>query len=142
MEIAETDLRELFPDQFHQLFYAHEFSCLACTDLAQVPVGVDVEIPPLDHGEVAVTDEFPQRLVFFHAVGHAGENKIIDTGPAAITADYPKAFHDVVEGIIVGAVICFVNRGAGGVEAYADGIHAAFAKGADCKAVAADGTGT
>src|SRR5258707_15890744 len=95
IEIPEFHLREFFADQIHHLFDTHELSGVGDADPAQVPVGIDIEITPLDHGEVRLADEAAQGLVFFYAVRHARESKIVDGSPAAKAAHYLQAFHDV-----------------------------------------------
>ena len=139
IEVSEFDVGELFVDQFHELFYTYELSCFGDADLTHIPVGVDVEIAPLDHCQVCLADELAQGFVFLYAVGHSGENKIVDAGPAAVAADDFEAFHDVIKCIIVGAVVGCVDRSAGGVEADADAVQACFAEGSYCGGFAAVG---
>src|ERR1700722_10373508 len=131
VEIAEAQIREFFADQFHQLFYAHAFTGVGDTYLSQVPIGIDIEITPLDHREAGAADDFTQCFVFGNAIGHAGEDEIIDGGPAAKAVDDPEAFDDVFETVIIWPVIGFVNGGTDGVQADADRVETGFAEGLD-----------
>src|SRR6185437_15554025 len=131
VEVAEFYPRELLMDQLHQLFHAHAFAGFGYAQLAEVPVRIDIEIPPLDHGQVGGADEFAKGFVFVDTICHPREDEIIDAGPAAETANDAQAFDDVIEDIVVGTVVGVIDRGPGGVEAHPDRIEPRFAEGAD-----------
>jgi len=139
IEIAELQRWEFFPDQIHQLPDTKAFPGFRDSGLAKVPVGIDIEISPLDHGEVCLPDQPAQRLVFFHAVGHAGKNKIVDGGPAPKATHDFEAVDDVFERIIIGAVIGGVDRSPRRVQAHPDRIQPGLAKGPDGLGFAAVG---
>src|SRR5579871_3741355 len=119
IEVSIAHLREFLPDKFHELPNAHAFARVGHAQLTQVPIRIDIEIPPLDHVEVRRADQLAEGFVFFDAIGHARENKIIDGCPAAEASDDAQAFDDVIEGIVVRTVIGCIYGGPRRVEAYA-----------------------
>src|SRR6201999_2728497 len=109
VEVAESYLRELFAEQLHELFHAQALAGLGYAQFSEIPVRIDIEIPPLDHGEISGADELAERFIFLDAIGHSRENKIIDGCPAAETADDAQTFDDIVEGIVIRTVIGIIN---------------------------------
>src|SRR6516225_10170756 len=88
IEVSEFQIREFLPDQFHELFYPHELTCIRYTDLSEVRVRIDLEISPLNHAQTCLQDQLSQRLILLHTVCHARKYKIIDGCPPIETVHY------------------------------------------------------
>ena len=128
IEITEFQIREFIPDLLHHKFNAHVFARICMPDLSKVPVGVDIEIPPLDHLQAGFTYEFAQRFVFFNTVCHPRKYKIIEGCPSAKAVHHFNTFNDIFKYVIIGAIIFFVNMFSGAVGTHPDGIQPCFAK--------------
>ena len=103
--IAVFDVWKLFLDQFHHLLDAQNIPGIRQIDAAQVPVGVDVEIPPLDHLQASVLDESTQGFVFFHRVGLAWESKVVDAGPTTVAVHNFDRFRQGIKIVVIGTII-------------------------------------
>src|SRR5215470_6681829 len=84
VEIAESQIRKLIPNQIHQLLYAHALAGFCHANFSQIPIGINVEIAPLDHFETGLFYKISQGLIFRNTVGHSGKYKIVNGGPASV----------------------------------------------------------
>lgn len=57
IEIAKFYIRKFFMDQFHKLFYTHTFAGFSYTNLAEIPVRINIKISPLNHAKVCLPDQ-------------------------------------------------------------------------------------
>ncbi len=126
--ITVFDLRKFFLNQLHQLLDPQDFPRVRQIDAAQVPVGVDVEVAPLDHFQARVFDESAQGFVFLHRVGLTGESKVVDARPTAVTVYNFDGFRQGVKIVVVGAVIRRIDVPLQGVGADPDAVEAHFAQ--------------
>ena len=57
VEITKSQTGEFFADQLLELRNTEAFPGFMYPDLSKVPVGIDIEITPLDHVQIGIDDE-------------------------------------------------------------------------------------
>ena len=127
-EIAEPEVGSLFTDQVHQLTDAQELAGVGDAYFPEVPVGSILKFRHWIIGQAGLADQAAQRFISSTLSVIPRGNEIVDGGPAAVAADDPQAFQDILERIIVRAVIGSIDGGPGRVKAHADGIKAGVTK--------------
>ena len=85
-------MRKFFADQIHQLTDAHTFSRIVFIDLTQIPVGVDIEITPLDHAEVGSIPEIRAKnidaaIIHEAAIGRINDEQLLKLRTLGLTEE-------------------------------------------------------
>ena len=124
--ISVFQVGKLFFEKIHHFPDTYARWCILHVDAFKVPIRVNIKIAPLNHLEVCLPNKSAQCLVLFLAIGHARKDKVINAGPPTMTADNPDAFDHILEGIVVGKVIRFIEPFLCRVDACPDRVEASI----------------
>ena len=122
IKIAIFNIRKFLMNDIHKLANAVTLTGVLNINFTEIPIGVNIEISPLNHFKIGFFDQFAQGIQFGSTIRHTRKNEIIDGSPAAHFTCYFEALNNIVKGVIIGAVILGINIFAGAVGAYPDAV--------------------